>query len=246
MLDETKKFYERVMLKKGDAKLEYNQEPPTTWTKIFYKEYPRFDQIYLQEPIKCRNIDDVLAKRKSEREYSREPINFRELSTILNSCKIIEEDSERRTYPSAGARYPVEIYSIVFNTCSLERGAYHYNIRKNSLEFLWKKDLKNISEQIVSPFVSNPSAAIVLTSVIARSEVKYGTKAYPFSLIEAGHIGQNITLTAASLDIGSCPVGGFIDETLSEILDLTEDEIPIYVISLGKLRKKDANNRISR
>ncbi len=187
-----------------------------------------------------------MTKRKSERIYSDEPISFRELSTILNSCRILDKNSERRTYPSAGARYPIEIYPLAFNVTDLEKGAYHYNIKRNSLEFLWEKDLREFSEQIVSPFISNPSAAIVLTSVIARSEVKYGPKAYPFSLIEAGHIGQNLTLTATNLEIGSCPIGGFIDETLSEILDLTEDEIPIYVISFGKLRGKNADNKVSK
>ncbi len=107
----------------------------------------------------------------------------------------------------------------------------------NSLELLWKTDLRKISGLIVSPFVSNPSAAIVLTSVMARSEVKYGAKAFPFSLIEAGHMGQNLTLAATGLNIGSCPIGGFVNETLSEVLDLTDDEIPLYVISLGKSQR---------
>jgi len=71
--------------------------------------------------------------------------------------------------------------------------------------------------------------------------VKYGTKAYPFSLIEAGHMGQNILLTANDLGIGSCPIGGFIDETIAEVLDLTEDEIPIYTISLGNVNKNEDN-----
>jgi len=66
--------------------------------------------------------------------------------------------------------------------------------------------------------------------------VKYGLRAYPYSLIEAGHMGQNIHLTCAELGIGSCPVSGFVDNTLSKILGLTEEEIPIYSISLGKAK----------
>ena len=57
--------------------------------------------------------------------------------------------------------------------------------------------------EVVSPFVANPAAAIVMTSVISRAEVKYGYKAYPFSYLEAGHIAQNMLLAAAGAGIGA-------------------------------------------
>lgn len=47
-------------------------------------------------------------------------------------------------------------------------------------------------------------------------------------------MGQNIHLACAELGIGSCSVSGFVDDSVIEILDLTEDEIPIYTISFGK------------
>jgi len=80
-------------------------------------------------------------------------------------------------------------------------------------------------------------ALIILTGVLSRSEVKYGCKAYSLSFIEAGYMGQNIQLVATELGIGSCPVSGFINDTIKEILDITEDEIPLFTISLGKKRR---------
>ena len=59
-------------------------------------------------------------------------------------------------------------------------------------------------------------------------------KAYQYSHIEAGHMGQIIQLACTKYDIGSCPIGGFINDKISEILDITKDEIPIYVIGIGK------------
>ena len=47
-------------------------------------------------------------------------------------------------------------------------------------------------------------------------------------------MGQNIQLTATELDIGTCSVSGFVDDTVINLLDLSENEIPIYSISLGK------------
>lgn len=50
-------------------------------------------------------------------------------------------------------------------------------------------------------------------------------------------MGQNIQLVASEIGIGSCPVSGFVDDTVKKILDLTDDEIPIYSISIGKIKK---------
>ena len=93
----------------------------------------------------------------------------------------------------------------------------------------------------VSPFIENPALALIMTSVIPRSEVKYGNKAYPFSLLEAGHIGQNISLLSAKYNLCCCAIGGYVDETICEVLDLTPDEIPLYSLAIGKT---DGNKRI--
>ena len=127
----------------------------------------------------------------------------------------------------------MELYLIAFNIERLNQGAYHYNIKERKLELLWNKDLRNKRKELISPYLSNAAATLIFTSVIARSEVKYGLRAYPYSLIEAGHIGQNIHLACAESGIGSCSVNGFVDNTIKEILDLTDDEIPIYTISIG-------------
>ncbi len=50
-------------------------------------------------------------------------------------------------------------------------------------------------------------------------------------------MGQNIQLASREIGVGSCSVSGFVDKTIREILDLTENEIPIYSISLGYISK---------
>lgn len=44
-------------------------------------------------------------------------------------------------------------------------------------------------------------------------------------------------LAVAEHNIGACPVSGFVDDSIKEILDLTEGEIPVYTISIGKRKK---------
>ena len=227
-------FYKKIKLKQISEETE--DSILITYTHVFHKEYPRFPIIKLSRfEENDSELETLLEMRESTRTFSNKPINLKDISKILRSCRIVNpnRDPEKRTYPSGGARFPVELYLISYNIKNLNPGAYHYNIKKEALELLLKKDLKNRRREFISPYLENPATTIVFTSVLARSEVKYGLRAYPYSLIEAGHMGQNIHLACAELGLGSCSVSGFVDDSVKEVLDLTEDEIPIYTISLG-------------
>lgn len=238
MRKEIIKFYNRTKLgKEFEEEATEPTEVPITHVKVFHKEYPRLPKITLAGiNSNPSGLKKLLDSRESYRDFSDEPISYGEISRILLSCKIVDNnrEPERRTYPSGGARFPVELYLLTNNVEGLEKGAYHYSIKNKELELLVKQDWGGFEEEIVSPYIDNPGASIIFTAVISRSEVKYGLRAYPYSLIEAGHMGQNIQLAASEMGIGSCPVSGFVDDTVKRILDLSENEIPIYSISLGK------------
>jgi len=233
MLDDIKIFYEKI---KNKEVIEDSGSVPVTYTHIFHKEYPRLPAINL---IKTNDeesqLDMLLGMRKSTRNFSEKPLDLKDLSQIILSCKITDakRDPEKRTYPSGGARFPIELYLVSFNVSGLDPGAYHYNIKKETLELLWKQNLQDKQRELISPYLDNPAVVFIFTSVVARSEIKYGLRAYPYSLIEAGHIGQNIQLKATELGIGTCSVSGFVDDAVKDILDLTDDEIPVYTLSAG-------------
>jgi SagB-type dehydrogenase family enzyme len=234
MLLEILEFYRRTKLERV-VEDDPSVASPITHTKVFHKEYPRLPRILLPTAASDGECGEWLARRVSSRSFTGESIAWKDLAEILRSCRIADasRDPERRTYPSGGARFPVEVYLIVFCVDGLEPGAYHYAMSAGALEQLWKQDLRAREPEIVSPYVSGTAGALVLTSVMARSEVKYGVKAYPYALIEAGHMGQNFALACARTGVGCCSIGGFVNDSLSEILDLTSDEIPLYVIALG-------------
>ncbi|MEX0920270.1 MAG: SagB/ThcOx family dehydrogenase [Candidatus Pacearchaeota archaeon] len=237
MLEETRNFYEKLKLED----IEWNigdSEMPVEFVHIFKKSYPRLSQNPLPK-VGDGYLQKILQSRESIREFSDQPMSLEEISRLLNSCSILDysRDPERRTYPSAGARFPIEIYMIGYNIEGLNKGAYHFNVDNCSLETLLEKDLENRQGEIMGTNIINPAATLALTSVISRSEVKYRHKALPFSYLEAGHMGQNIVLSAAENGIGACPVSGFVDDALIQILDLTEGEIPVYTINVGKRKE---------
>lgn len=235
MLQEIKEFYEKTKIPEGLEDLP-EEEYPITFIKVFHKSYPRFPIVNLPSVNKEGEFETLLSLRESCRVFSDNPVKLEEISKILGSCKIVDNlrEPEKRTYPSGGARFPVELYLASFNVEDLKKGIYHYNFKRNVLEVLLEQDLTSKKRNIISPYLENPAASIIFTSVIARSEVKYGPRAYVYSLIESGHMGQNIHLACAEIGLGSCSVSGFVDETVRELLDLTESEIPIYSIGFGR------------
>lgn len=241
MLKETRNFYKKTKLyPDSENVVELEETPNITHIEVFRKSYPRLPSVKLPEVNRENSeFEALLDYRESNRNFWDLPLSLAELSKIIGSCRIVDtkRKPERRTYPSGGARFPVELYVVSYNINELKQGAYHYNMKDNNLELLLEKNLKSQRRKLISPFLENPAATIIFTSVIARSEVKYGLRAYPYSLIEAGHMGQNILLAASEIGIGSCSVSGFIDDTVKKILDLTDDEIPIYSISIGKVKK---------
>ncbi len=234
MLKEIEDFYRSTKIERLAAIGE--GEVPLAHVKIFHKQYPRLPNIVLPEATMSGELAELLRSRKSSRNFSTEPVTLEELAAILSSCAIVDTSGpfERRTYPSAGARFPVEMYVVNFSVAGLAPGCYHYDIEGRRLDVLWETDLRSRESEIVSPAVENPSASLVFTAVIARAEVKYGARAYPFALLEAGHMAQNVSLVGTRMGIGLCAIGGFVNDTIAQCLDLTKDEIPIYGMALGK------------
>jgi nitroreductase len=52
--------------------------------------------------------------------------------------------------------------------------------------------------------------------------------------MEAGHAAQNLLLQAVALDLGAVLVGAFDDAKVKRVLSLSQQEVPLYLIPVGK------------
>ena len=63
---------------------------------------------------------------------------------------------------------------------------------------------------------------------------KYGERGYRILLLDAGHLAENVLLTAAALNLSACPLAGFFDDRLARTLELNPTEEPVlYAITIG-------------
>ena len=204
------------------------------------KQYSRLRSIFLPEfPIQKDNLREFLVKRKSFRKFSGKPIRLQQLSEILYYSAGLIRESEGEfhfPYPSAGGKYPIEIYPLVLCGGELNIGLYHYSPIEHALDILLtplkKEDTSSI--WMSQKWFRKATVVLILTAVYHRTTDKYGHKGLPFPFIEAGHIGQNIYLLAQSLGIGCCAIGQFKEKQLCRLLDINPfEEYPIYYIALG-------------
>jgi SagB-type dehydrogenase family enzyme len=244
MLNEIKNFYKKTKLnfKKEKEMVLPESEWPKNWIKIYSKVYPRMPHVKLSKSNPEGEFENLLESRNSIRNFSDTLIGFEDLNRVLYFSLGIKNDSNdfnktKRFYPSAGARYPIESYLLSDNIENLQKGLYHYDVKNNKLEQLLSKDLSEECGQIFqNQKIEGKKNYLVLTSVINRSDVKYGLNAYRFSLLECGHIGQNFSLLCEKEKLGCCAIGGFDNDKLAKVLDLTEEEIPLYAFAFGSLK----------
>jgi nitroreductase len=66
-----------------------------------------------------------------------------------------------------------------------------------------------------------------------RTASKYGKRGIKYSLIEAGHIGQNIFFQVQFLDMEAGIVGAFHDAELLDALGTPAEHQPILLVPVG-------------
>ncbi|MDL1957316.1 MAG: SagB/ThcOx family dehydrogenase [Candidatus Desulfofervidus auxilii] len=204
-----------------------------------YKIYPNARKIILPKPhFPPCDFWEIIAKRRSKRNYTKKPMDLKTLAHLLWASQGITSKSGYRAAPSAGALYPVETYLSIQNVENVDKGIYHFNILEFCLEELAKGDFKNdlTNAALGQGMVRQAAVVFIWTAVILRCMAKYRNRAIRYIFLDAGHICQNMLLAATALGLGACPIGAFFDEEIDRILGIdSENEMTIYIATVGRL-----------
>jgi SagB-type dehydrogenase family enzyme len=208
-----------------------------------YKRYPGARVVPLGQPDLGGGLStaEAIATRRSIRTYSPEPMALGELSRVLHLAGGISADrfgNARRTAPSSGALYPVELYPVVHNVAGLEPGVYHYAYVDHALELVRGGDFRQrvVEQGLMQEFLGQCAAVVFLTQILQRMRPKYQDRSYRYGLVEIGHIGQNLYLAATSTGLGACGIGAFMDDDINAMLGVDgTEEAAIYMVAVGKV-----------
>jgi SagB-type dehydrogenase family enzyme len=184
----------------------------------------------------------VIEERRSLRRYAEKPLTLEELSFLLWCTQGVKEVSRRpatlRNVPSAGARHAFETYLLVNRVDSLTRGLYRFGAIDHVLAV---QDLdSSLPEKLTTAclkqsMVSSSAVTFFWVAVAERMEWRYPVRGYRYLHLDAGHICQNLYLSAEAIDCGVCAIAAFDDDLVNEALDLDGNNLfTIYVATVGK------------
>jgi SagB-type dehydrogenase family enzyme len=208
-----------------------------------YKHYPSAETSILPSPTDYQGLytEDAIRRRRSVRDFSGKVMTQEELSRLLNLTGGI--NSERwgyrlRAAPSAGALYPIEVYPVIHRVEGLQAGLYHYSVLDHALELLKIGDFRGeiTRHGLMQGFLGQANLVLIFTASFQRLRWKYQERSYRYALLEAGHLGQNVYLSATSMAMGACAVGAFLDDDLNTMLGVDgQYEAAIYMLAVGKV-----------
>jgi len=176
------------------------------------------------------SLEQAIGDRESVRSFQDQSLSLEQIGQLLWAGQGLRHAPGRRTVPSAGALYPLELYMII------KEGVYQYIPKGHKMEPHINGDLRSsLSDAALGQeWVAQAPATLLLTAVFSIIETKYGKERSPqYIYLEAGHAAQNILLQATALGLDGVPVGAFYEEQVSQALQLPSEHYPLYLISLG-------------
>jgi len=179
------------------------------------------------------SMEETLNQRRSVRDYKKGPLSLEEISQILWAAS--GKNLYRRTSPSAGATYPLEIYLAAGEVEGLEPGLYQYSYSRHSLERIKEQDIRErlARATLGQGMIEEAPIDIIVAADYGRTTGHYGQRGIRYVHMEVGHVGQNISLQANALSLGTVMIGAFEDKQVKEILGIKEE--PLYIIPVGKI-----------
>jgi SagB-type dehydrogenase family enzyme len=188
------------------------------------------------------DFQTLVENRHTLRRYSKEHLSLDELAFLLWCTQGVRRVTSRpvtmRTVPSGGARHPFETFLVISRVDGIDPGIYRYlAIEHSLLQIAAGSDYPaKVSEVCLKqPHILECAVSFWWCAVSERTTWRYSTRGYRYLLMDAGHICQNLYLSAGVINCGVCAIGAFSDAELNAFWSLNgKDQLIVYGASLGK------------
>lgn len=214
------------------------EEQPTTDTVTPFEPAVSYETFPLPQPILDgeTSVAEALFNRRSQRDFQDTELTQEQLAQLLWAAAGVTTEDGRRTAPSAGALYPLDLYVVVTQVTGLEPGLYLYQPEQHALEKILAGDFRTALAEgsLDQQAIQRAPATLLYTVVYERLIERYRDRGIErYAYIEVGHSAQNVLLQAQALGLGAVPIGAFTDHELTELLQLPSENEPRYLIPVG-------------
>jgi SagB-type dehydrogenase family enzyme len=174
-----------------------------------------------------------IVQRRSTRRFSRATMSRSQLARILG-CGYDPEAMGLGEQP-AFERSRLMTFVAVVAVEGLEAGVYY--LAPHGLELrLVRKGCSRQALQFLclSQELGGDAAAVVFHTADLQAAVGlFGDRSYRYLHLDAGLIGERLSLSALNVGAGASGIGGFFDDQVTELLGIPSEQAVIYVTTLG-------------
>ncbi|MBW1785358.1 MAG: SagB/ThcOx family dehydrogenase [Deltaproteobacteria bacterium] len=184
------------------------------------------------------SLEHAIQHRRTIRSFDSAALSLHEWAQLLWSAQgITGTGGFKRAAPSAGAFYPMDIYSAIGKDTveGASAGVYHYEPKGHAVIRVSEGDLRaGLARASLSQmWMAGAPVNFVITAEYDRITGKYGRRGIRYAMIEAGHIGQNLFLQAEALGLRAGIVGAFDDKDVGRVLGLPKTHEPLLIMPVG-------------
>jgi SagB-type dehydrogenase family enzyme len=186
------------------------------------------------------SVEEAINARKSTRQYKDRALTELELSDLTELSYYRKDPfTGNLVYNSITQVLPVNLYLSIDRVEGITPGIYRFNSHERRFYQLTNdsRRFEIYEESLHQIWVLE--APVVL--IWALNQSKLAESPWPMSIqkrlamFEVGTIAQNVYLKSYSLGLGTVVVGAFSETRIQNLASMSSDELPIYVMPIGKI-----------
>ena len=189
-------------------------------------------QLLPDEELSQDTIEQVIIRRGSTREFSRESITFAQLSTMINcATRGLNADFLGPQAPPLN-----ELYLIVNAVEGLPAGAYVYRRKQNALELLREGELRHEAGYLGlgQEIPADCSVNVYFLTDLKHALARFGNRGYRAAQLEAAITGGKLYLAAYAQRLGASGLTFFDDDAIEFFSPDAAGKSVMFLIALGK------------
>ena len=181
-------------------------------------------------------IEEVILRRGSTREFSKESITFAELSTMLDrATRGIPADFLNQTEASLN-----DLYLIVHAVEDLPSGAYFFGRERRALELLKEGNFRREAGYLGlgQEIPADCSVDVFFLADLSRVLERFGNRGYRAAQLDASIMGGKLYLAAYAQKLGASGLTFFDDDVTEFFSPHAAGKSVMFLIALGKSVKR--------